>query len=363
MQDGVKKTCRWLAGLAALVVFITSFSVASAVTPATGVSNLTTSPISADLNIAPGTSASTTLQVENNGPRAISVAVELKTFRANGVTGQAAIVTPPANDPSPSYVHFSQNSLTLQPGVFTPIQMTVALPVSADLGYYYAVLFQPILSTGGTSNTNKVTLSNAILVLVDSGSANEKRSLQVASFTASKKVYEYLPANLSVTVRNNGNIYLPPEGTIYISRQPTGGNVLATLSLNKSGGRVLPSSSRTFTVSWDDGFPSYQTETLAGQPVLNKKGQPIQQLKWNFSNTNHFRFGKYYARLALVYSNGQRDVPIYGLVSFWVIPWKLILAVIILIAIPIVLLVLALRYRRLYKRMKQTTKASGKESS
>jgi hypothetical protein len=36
------------------------------------------------------------------------------------------------------------------------------------------------------------------------------------------------------------------------------------------------------------------------------------------------RFGHYTAKLALVYNDGQRDVPISGTLSFWVVPWRMV---------------------------------------
>ncbi|MGB3073255.1 MAG: hypothetical protein WBB68_03290, partial [Candidatus Moraniibacteriota bacterium] len=36
------------------------------------------------------------------------------------------------------------------------------------------------------------------------------------------------------------------------------------------------------------------------------------------------RFGKYTAKMLLVYDDGTRDIPIEGVVSFWVMPWRLI---------------------------------------
>ncbi|MDR3583243.1 MAG: hypothetical protein P4L62_02705, partial [Candidatus Pacebacteria bacterium] len=50
----------------------------------------------------------------------------------------------------------------------------------------------------------------------------------------------------------------------------------------------------------------------------------VQELKWNFADASKLRWGKYTAKLVLVYDNGQRDVPIEGEVSFWVVPWRLV---------------------------------------
>jgi heme/copper-type cytochrome/quinol oxidase subunit 2 len=53
------------------------------------------------------------------------------------------------------------------------------------------------------------------------------------------------------------------------------------------------------------------------------------ELKWNFADASKLRWGKHTAKLLVVYDNGQRDVPIEGEVTFWVIPWRLIILLLI----------------------------------
>ena len=61
-----------------------------------------------------------------------------------------------------------------------------------------------------------------------------------------------------------------------------------------------------------------------GKVVFNDKRERQTELKWNIADASKFRFGKYTAKLLLVYDDGKRDVPIEGEVSFWVIPWRAI---------------------------------------
>jgi hypothetical protein len=42
------------------------------------------------------------------------------------------------------------------------------------------------------------------------------------------------------------------------------------------------------------------------------------------------RFGHYTAHLVMVYDDGNRDVPLEAYVSFWVIPWRLVIGLIII---------------------------------
>ncbi|MBI2439487.1 MAG: hypothetical protein HYV45_02715, partial [Candidatus Moranbacteria bacterium] len=47
-------------------------------------------------------------------------------------------------------------------------------------------------------------------------------------------------------------------------------------------------------------------------------------LKWDWNDASKLRFGKYQAKLLLIYDDGTRDIPIEGMVSFWVVPWRII---------------------------------------
>jgi hypothetical protein len=288
---------------------------------------LTTSPIAVDLSGNPGTTTSTTLQVQNNSPKAQAISVKLDKFAVKGDSGQAGIYTPAASDVSTSWVHFSQTEFVAQPGVWNSVKMTIDVPSYAALGYYYAVLFVPNVNAS-TAHTNTVKGANAVLVLLDTHSKNEQRQLQVKTFAAQQGLYEFLPVTFNVVVKNSGNIHLIPEGDIYISRTENG-KTIDSLDINPGQGNILPDSERQFQAQWTDGFPAFQTKRINGQIVSDRQGRPVQQLQWNFSSSfSKIRFGKYYAHLALVYNNGTEDVPINGNVAFWVIPWKLILLVI-----------------------------------
>ncbi|HUD05373.1 MAG TPA: hypothetical protein VMR18_00415 [Candidatus Saccharimonadales bacterium] len=288
--------------------------------------SLTTSPVSLDLQVKPGSSLTKTLQVMDNDTEPLTINMQLQIFGAYGNTGEASIYKAPANDPSTGWVHFSPSSFVAQPGVWASVQMKINLPASASLGYYYAVIFHPNTATPKLGKlTNVIKGSNAVLVLVDTGSANESRQVQIASFSVSKHIYEYLPATFTVNIHNAGNIYLAPTGNIFISKNSNLTNTIDTLTVNPGRANILPDSHRIFTATWSNGFPVFEDKKVDGQVVNNKQGKPIQQLVWNFADTNKFRFGEYYAQVTLTYNNGTFVVPLTGVVSFWVLPWKLMI--------------------------------------
>jgi hypothetical protein len=135
-----------------------------------------------------------------------------------------------------------------------------------------------------------------------------KRQVDVASFTADKKFYDFLPATFKVTLKNNGQVHVAPSGTIFLMR---GGHQVGTLRVNPDKGNILPSSSRSFNSQWQDGFPVYVEKTENDKVVLDKNGEAVRTLKLEFNKPlNKLRVGHYTAKLVMIYDNGSRDVPI-----------------------------------------------------
>ncbi|MGB4833557.1 MAG: hypothetical protein WBP40_00835, partial [Candidatus Moraniibacteriota bacterium] len=151
---------------------------------------------------------------------------------------------------------------------------------------------------------------------------NALREITVTEFSTDKTVYEFLPVNFTVSLKNSGNVHVAPRGNIFLSR---GSNKdIALLELNSGKGSILPDSTRIFETGWKDGFPVYEETIENGQVVLDELGHQTYHLTWDFKNASHLRFGKYTAKMLLVYDDGTRDIPIEGVVSFWVMPWRLI---------------------------------------
>lgn len=318
--------------------------------------SFTTSPVSLGVNVKPGTHTSEQLQIMNNGDQPEPIVMQLKTFGAQGTTGQASITDFLPSDPAASYIKFSPSSFTAQPKVWSKVNVTISLPASANLGYYYAIVFQPAVNIKPGPGQAVVEGDNAILLLLDTGSANESKKVEVANFTVNKGLFEYLPANFSVNIRNNGNIFLAPNGDIFLSRHADGTNTIDSLPVNPGGGNVLPHSNRIFTASWTDGFPVFVDKYMDGKLVTDHKGNPVLQLKWNTSKVDKFRFGKYYALLALQYNNGKQEVLLRSEVSFWVIPWKILL--VLLLILLLILFGVFMLIRGVYRRIKRSSRKS-----
>jgi len=283
--------------------------------------NISTSPLPISLSTKPGSSISADLRVKNSGSQTTKLKVSLMKFEAYGVNGEPKVLDRAPGDDYFDWVHFSKTTFDAEPNVWQTIKMTVDAPKTAAFGYYYAVVFSPADTKAAKgSDVNTIVGGSATLVLLDVKVPGAKRQIDVASFTSTHKFYEYLPVEFSLRLHNSGQVHVVPTGNIFIQR---GGRNVGQISVNQGQGNILPNSNRVFTASWTDGFPVYQDKVAGDHVVLDKKGKPIEQLSWDFSHASKLRIGHYTAKLLLVYDNGQRDVPIEGTLSFWVIPWKL----------------------------------------
>jgi hypothetical protein len=190
----------------------------------------------------------------------------------------------------------------------------------------------------------------AVFTLINVDRPDAKAELNVDNFTSSKKVYEYLPATLSVRFRNTGNTILQPAGNIFMQRTASSKKPMATLVVNPKGSYILPGTTRTLAATWSDGFPVYATDA---------NGAPTGKVIWNWANMSHLRIGRYTASLVAVYNENGRDVPVTGTVTFWVIPWKILL--VLLLVVLLVLFALFIIGRFIYKLVRRGRGKSAKK--
>ncbi|MEI6054326.1 MAG: hypothetical protein WCQ49_03090 [Candidatus Saccharibacteria bacterium] len=202
---------------------------------------------------------------------------------------------------------------TLKPRQYKSIVARVAIPWDAEPGGHYGVLRffgdTPELKAGNVGLTASAGL--LILLRVD-GVINESASL--ASFFSSQAdkqsfFFESSPIKLIARIKNEGNIHIKPFGKIEL--RDTFGKIVSTIPLNADQANVLPDSIRKFEVEISE--------------------------KW--------MIGRYTASLNLGY--GTTGQAIVSTISFWVIPYKLIIsALLVLITIIYVLVRLVRVYNR-----------------
>jgi hypothetical protein len=253
--------------------------------------NLQISPLPIELTTKPGTSTGADLRVRNGGTKPEKLQVRLLKVSEDD-QGVVHLTQPGPNDEFVHWVAFSKSVFDAPPGQWQTIHMSVNVPKDAAFGYYFAVEY--LRAAAEAPQPGKAVARGAVatFVLLNADSPGAKREAQITSFSADRKSYEFLPANFSVKVHSSGNVHVAPHGNIFITR---GGKQVGTIAVNANEGKVLPGGSRFFGSAWSDGFPVYAAEIRDGQPLLDKKGQVVRHLKWDFSKANRLRFGHYSA--------------------------------------------------------------------
>lgn len=272
----------------------------------------------------PGESTTVPLKIRNAGPNTEELKIEPKSFKLNQLTGDVSLLDEPPREVD-SWISFSSPVFTVKPGEWFTQNVTFNPPKTA--GFSYSFVLQISRTQDPTVKEGERALKGtvAVFTLINIDRPDATKKLEIASFSTNKNVYEYLPIQLSTTLRNTGNTILQPYGNIFIQRNYDDPEPIATLPFNEQRGYILPDTTRTLENIWDDGFPVYTTAT--------ENGKSSTSLSWNWSNMNNVRFGKYTAKLVAVYSDGTRDIPLEATTQFWVLPWKFLLAALIIIAI------------------------------
>jgi hypothetical protein len=297
--------------------------------------NLVTSPLPINLVADPGKAVATDIRVKQNSGDNETLKVSLMKFAAFGDEGKPRLLDRGPGDDYFDWVKFDKTTFAAPNNVWQTVKMTINLPKTAAFGYYYAVVFsrQGDDVTSGTGNTNALNGGSAVLVLLDANVPGATRQVAVDSFVSDHGVFEFLPATFSVRLHNTGNVHVVPHGNIFIMK---GKKQIAALNLNDEQGNILPNSHRVYPVEWNDSYPHYEKVTQDGKVKLDKNHQPLMKLVWanppgQKDTKPHLRMGKYTAHLFAVYDDGQRDVPIEADVSFWVIPWRLLLGALVVL--------------------------------
>ena len=330
--------------LGALFVFLLTGSATAQAQSSDGSLRLVTSPLPINLITEPNTTISTPLRIQNLGTDTETLKLTLMKFKAYGSEGAPKLLDREPGDDFLNWVHFSEETFQVKPNEWKTITATFTVPNNAAFGYYYALVFsRSDEKTDVRPGETALTGGTAILVLLEAKVPNAKREVTVSNFQIEKSWYEFLPATFTVNLQNTGSVHIAPRGNLFIGRE--GEKEIAILEVNQDKGSILPDSGRTFTLNWDDGFLRYKDKVEDGKVVHNEDGSVAKVLDWNWKDAAKLRFGKYQAKLLLIYDDGKRDVPLEGVVTFWVMPWRLVLFGIAVPIVPMMIMYFVMKYR------------------
>jgi hypothetical protein len=299
--------------------------------------DLTVSPPVIELVAKPGEIVIEKFRVRNNLTEPVVLQIDARRLISDPTEGNPI----PENEPTGeelSWVTFDRPEFTANPREWQDITFTIDIPEDAAYGYYYVFRIKPkddaAIETTGATVKGELLVVTLLNVMKEGALADSK----LVSFSAKNMVNEYLPVDFTVKLENQGNIHVKPRGNIFITRG--GGSEIGILEVNPGIGSILPGGTREFESHWNDGFLVNEPVMENGEVVLDELGNPVTKLKINWNKLTSFRIGPYEAKLLMVYDDGEKDVTIEGVTTFWVLPYKAIAVILIIL----VLIIVALRF-------------------
>lgn len=335
------------------VLFFVFFGAAKAESP-----KLIVAPDTFEMRVERGQIAKDKIRILNQSDFPIPLLAKTSDFTAQEETGRM-LINESENDSSfaaRKWIKIAKPNFILDPGETETVNFSVEVPKNAEPGGHYAtVLFEPQLPSSyfkeGAPKVIPVigviflfsveaegkTASFEPVIVAEFGIPDsyrlkklENSITSVAGFFTKAQAQEksgfsivenaFLPFKLSI--KNNNIYHTKPYGELEIVG--SGGKILGRTEINKT--TILPGKIREIPVN-------FQPESF----LSLKKHLPAAF--YDFLNRN-FIWGKYRARLTLTAEKprgvifsaaGSPDDKIVQTVEFWVFPWKIALAVFILI--------------------------------
>lgn len=301
---------------AGVLFFVSSIPVSA---QTAGDFSLQVSPSPLVTTVKPGETTEVELKIRNSGSNAEKLKIAPRTFTLND-TDETVTLDDAAPSELNNWVTFSDPVFTVQSGQWFIQKIKITVPKESGFSYSFALLINRADVPEPTKGGRLIEGSVAVFTLINVDRPGATRQIDISEFSSSQAVYEFLPAELSIRLKNTGNTIVQPYGNIFIQRGSGSETPIATLPVNETKGYILPGKERTLTTEWGDGFPIYKV-------TVDAKGVENRSINWNIANIANFRIGQYTAKLVAVYNDGQRDVPLETEVTFWVIPWKTILLI------------------------------------
>ena len=284
-----------------------------------------TGNLSVDLSGNPGETLDSTTKVTNLSEDTLKIKSELQDFIVESDNGVPTFVESGSTIWSMSkWIGFAEEyqEFLLEPNESKDIPFTIDIPQDATPGgHYTSILFTPIIveeNIAGPLIEHKIGTHVKLTV-----SGDIRESAEITDFVA-PYFSEYGPTPLSIKILNDGNTHIPVSGNVTIKN--TVGKQVAEWEIKPAN--VFPTAVRLWETEW--------------------KG------KW--------RFGIYKAEVDLTY--GVTDTPLNSYVYFWIIPWKIVLGILVIMISLIIIGYNKEKRRKIAKKKRKLPKEKvlGKKS-
>ena len=261
------------------------------------------SPSRFDWDLEDGMEKTGVINLKNYSDETHEVDIAIEDFFVSDDSTEARFFVPNENHPLYAYDVINwidcPKHVTLGPKEGKDISFTVKVPEKTPTGGYYGAAFfmnKAHDATGDPEGKSKILVNQRVgtlLVMAVKGDEPIRRSGELKTFQTSKKVYLEKPVKFLAETMNSGNLQYKAFGKIEI---------------HKFGKKI---------------------DTIELVPRMLYPGKIRRyERDWNFSS---WSYGFYRAKFEML--SEDQEIRMVGEITFWVIPWKSTVSIIVLLII------------------------------
>lgn len=279
-------------------------SLLPAITFAQSALSLTVSPTLFEMSANPGQEWSSSIRVVNSNSYPITIFANAVNFAPQGEDGQGKFV-PIIEEESKGqtiaeWISIPESEIIIPPEQTHKLDFTIKVPEDASPGGHFAAVLigtKPPANETGVPEVKTSQIVTSLVFLRVTGDVVESGNIR--SFRTTSAILEKPEATFELRFENKGNVHIQPQGDIKILNM--WGQERGVIPINRSTmfGNVLPESIRMFTFTWTG--------------------------KWSMAD-----IGRYTAIATIGYGDKERQF-VNSETAFWVIPWKIMGAVILVL--------------------------------
>lgn len=269
----------------------------------------TLSPALQELEAQRGQTVEASVSVLNTSTADQTYYLDVMNFRASE-DGDSPVFIPNDEDASGlvEWIQLASSSVTVPAGSSGDVLFSIVIPNDVASGGYYGALTvsnapSDVIATNGAI----VEAKTASLVLLTVLGETNRQAALLDFGQDDSSLRGFLQGEFSYRVQNQGNVHVLPKGTITFT--DLFGRVIDQVDANETESRVLPGTTRRYTVSVDSRVQGW-LQTISQQMRV-------------------FAFGPVTATLELDYGESVLTAE----TSFILIPWQLLLSVVGLLAV------------------------------
>jgi len=229
---------------------------------------LNVDPPKREFTVAPGTSLTDAITVRNTGDGRTSfivTAMDLALTKSGEAVFSAAGTSPRGFG---AWIRVNPTEFELEPGHSQAVRFTVTVPQEASGSYQAVVFFRTRPEKSEAMGSMVSAQVGSVLVLHVTGHVLIKGDLVGMAMAPYRPG---TPVEVALTIKNEGNWLLRPQGKVSI--KDASGKTVGEADVNQEGGAVLPGAEREFRSRWNGRLPAgaYTVEAVldyGGQELL-----------------------------------------------------------------------------------------------